>query len=596
MNTRCPPKHVPSAARFFTRCELTVQPTQSYSVGGQRSSGQLTGKPAGARPDYRGRWCAVSRGHPGRPSPPSPRAMLGQLSAAPWKLPSTGGCGIAWIRTRDVQAIERILHSSERFYWMCHSGALKLAQGQDAQFRRFAVLEFETPEITEMVQKSTDGLAFGRSHIRVSFCAPGPPGRSMLAALIAAQTMALNRGKGLLPEPNLMQILSSLNNPTTLKLLMNPLLQAPPGRKHGILGAAPTVPFLGNPALSGVLLQLLLQNQNQLQQSLVWTRLLQNKENQAVLSHPGIMGDSPHAVLPQQNVLQQGLAMLGDLAPAGLSPDVPSGPVKSPNTFYGRRGVPTDRESPTAMGEHHHPQANQPPALQGMGSPLLGSILGGMQQQSQSLSGDSGSALSGVSILGEPPKDLKIPQNPFLNIQSVFPSVGMQAVNSRPHPYRKKPGILGSMSNSRIAQNSHSDFAVPSSSRYQDNYAFGEYKQDSLSHVYQHHEPADPTAMRGYGHHRQKGPYRSSYSEHNQFGPSPVLPPPPFNPGSPSSYFNSGFKAGHQQSHLNKVNPSILFYKVTIRLHVYWDSSGFSMQAPMHSGKCSPAVKATGDG
>ncbi|MGH0175673.1 UNVERIFIED_CONTAM: hypothetical protein FKN15_071112 [Acipenser sinensis] len=56
----CPPKCVPSAARFFTHCELTVQPPQSYSVGGQRSSGQLTGKPAGARPDYRGRWGAVS--------------------------------------------------------------------------------------------------------------------------------------------------------------------------------------------------------------------------------------------------------------------------------------------------------------------------------------------------------------------------------------------------------------------------------------------------------------------------------------------------------------------------------------------------------
>ncbi|MGH0154782.1 UNVERIFIED_CONTAM: hypothetical protein FKN15_045428 [Acipenser sinensis] len=55
MNTRCPLKRVPSAARFFTRCELTVQPPQNYSVGGQRSSGQLTGKPAGARPDYRGR-------------------------------------------------------------------------------------------------------------------------------------------------------------------------------------------------------------------------------------------------------------------------------------------------------------------------------------------------------------------------------------------------------------------------------------------------------------------------------------------------------------------------------------------------------------
>ncbi|MGH0127533.1 UNVERIFIED_CONTAM: hypothetical protein FKN15_041340 [Acipenser sinensis] len=102
---------------------LTVQPPQSYSVGGQRSSGQFTGKPAGALPDYRGHWCAVSRGHPGRPNPPSPRTTLSQLSTAPWQLPSTVGCGIAWTRTGDVQAIERILHSNECFYWMRHSGA-----------------------------------------------------------------------------------------------------------------------------------------------------------------------------------------------------------------------------------------------------------------------------------------------------------------------------------------------------------------------------------------------------------------------------------------------------------------------------------------
>ncbi|MGH0140563.1 UNVERIFIED_CONTAM: hypothetical protein FKN15_023231 [Acipenser sinensis] len=89
MNTRCPQKRVPSAARFFTLSRLTVQPPQSYSVGGQRSSGQLTGKPAGALPDYRGRWCAVSRGHPGRPTPPPPRTTLSQLSATPWELPST---------------------------------------------------------------------------------------------------------------------------------------------------------------------------------------------------------------------------------------------------------------------------------------------------------------------------------------------------------------------------------------------------------------------------------------------------------------------------------------------------------------------------
>ncbi|MGH0130770.1 UNVERIFIED_CONTAM: hypothetical protein FKN15_043094 [Acipenser sinensis] len=112
MNTRCPPKCVPSAARFFTLCRRTVQ---------------LTGKTASARPDYRGRWCAVSRGHPGRPNPPSPRTTLGQLDAAPWELPSTVGCGIAWTRTGDVQATERIPHSSECFYWMRHSGAPRSA-------------------------------------------------------------------------------------------------------------------------------------------------------------------------------------------------------------------------------------------------------------------------------------------------------------------------------------------------------------------------------------------------------------------------------------------------------------------------------------
>ncbi|MGH0145325.1 UNVERIFIED_CONTAM: hypothetical protein FKN15_052215 [Acipenser sinensis] len=125
MSTRCPPKRVPSAARFFTHCKLTVQPPQSYSIGGQRSSGQLTGKPAGAQPDYRGRWCAVSQEHPGRPNPPSPRTMLGQLSADPSELLSTVSCGIDWTQTGDVQAIQRILHSSECFYWMRHSGSPK---------------------------------------------------------------------------------------------------------------------------------------------------------------------------------------------------------------------------------------------------------------------------------------------------------------------------------------------------------------------------------------------------------------------------------------------------------------------------------------
>ncbi|MGH0132845.1 UNVERIFIED_CONTAM: hypothetical protein FKN15_050893 [Acipenser sinensis] len=69
MSTRCPPKRVPSADRFFFPLQTHHVATQSYSVGGQRSSGQLTAKPAGVRPDYRSRWCAVSREHSGQPNP-----------------------------------------------------------------------------------------------------------------------------------------------------------------------------------------------------------------------------------------------------------------------------------------------------------------------------------------------------------------------------------------------------------------------------------------------------------------------------------------------------------------------------------------------
>ncbi|MGH0182092.1 UNVERIFIED_CONTAM: hypothetical protein FKN15_008350 [Acipenser sinensis] len=111
IESACPYEDVPRPYLALFQVGRLMQPPKSYSVGGQRSSRAATGKPAGARPDYRGRWCAVSRGHSDRPNPPSPRATLGQLCVAPWELPSSIGKGIAWIRTRDLQAIERNLHS-----------------------------------------------------------------------------------------------------------------------------------------------------------------------------------------------------------------------------------------------------------------------------------------------------------------------------------------------------------------------------------------------------------------------------------------------------------------------------------------------------
>lgn len=80
----------------------------------------------------------------------------------------------------------------------------QLAYGQDGQLKGFAVLEYETAEMAEEVQQEADGLALGGSHLRISFCAPGPPGRSMLAALIAAQatvSVCPRSGNGKLGRP-----------------------------------------------------------------------------------------------------------------------------------------------------------------------------------------------------------------------------------------------------------------------------------------------------------------------------------------------------------------------------------------------------------
>ncbi|KAM7026464.1 LOW QUALITY PROTEIN: ribonucleoprotein PTB-binding 1, partial [Acridotheres tristis] len=115
--------------------------------------------------------------------------------------------------------------------------------------RGFAVLEFESPEAAERVQEATDGSALAGTRIRVSFCAPGPPARSMLAALIAAQSTALTRGRGLLPEPNPLQLLQSLGSNSRS---LQGLLQG----KQGILGAAPSLPLVPPPGIPLALLQL----------------------------------------------------------------------------------------------------------------------------------------------------------------------------------------------------------------------------------------------------------------------------------------------------------------------------------------------------
>ncbi|MGH0179182.1 UNVERIFIED_CONTAM: hypothetical protein FKN15_000873 [Acipenser sinensis] len=107
-----------STAFFHTTDSPCSHPRATVSED-NAAFGQLTGKTAGARPENRGRWCVVSGGHLGRPNPPSPLVALGQLGTSPWKLPSSVSKGIAWTRTRNVQTIKRILHSTWSTFTGC---------------------------------------------------------------------------------------------------------------------------------------------------------------------------------------------------------------------------------------------------------------------------------------------------------------------------------------------------------------------------------------------------------------------------------------------------------------------------------------------
>lgn len=63
----------------------------------------------------------------------------------------------------------------------------QLAQDEGSYVGGFAVVEYNTAEHAEEVQQAADGMTIKGSKVQVSFCTPGAPGRSTLAALIAAQ-------------------------------------------------------------------------------------------------------------------------------------------------------------------------------------------------------------------------------------------------------------------------------------------------------------------------------------------------------------------------------------------------------------------------
>ncbi|XP_029410399.1 ribonucleoprotein PTB-binding 1 isoform X3 [Nannospalax galili] len=429
----------------------------------------------------------------------------------------------------DVEALRRAL-SAVYTPTFC-----QLACGQDGQLKGFAVLEYETAEMAEAAQQRADGLALGGSHLRVSFCAPGPPGRSMLAALIAAQATALNRGKGLLPEPNILQLLNNLGPSASLQLLLNPLLHGGASGKQGLLGAPPAMPLLNGPALSTALLQLALQSQNQ--------------------KKPGILGDSPLGNL--QPGTQPANSLLGELSAGGaLAPELPP-----------RRGKPQPLLPPLLgpSGGDREPMGLGPPASQLTPTPapvgLRGSGLRGLPKDSGPLP-----TPLGVSLLGEPPKDYRIPLNPYLNLHSLLPAGNLAgketrgwggagrgrrppegALHSPAAPgggggggkaFQVKSRLLSPLTNNRL----------PPEPGLPDSYSFDYPSDVGPGRLFSH--PREP-APGPHGPSRHKmSPPPSNFNERSSGGSGGHLSH--FYSGSPTSYFTSGLQAGLKQSHLNK--------------------------------------------
>ncbi|NWQ71334.1 RAVR1 protein, partial [Neopipo cinnamomea] len=447
----------------------------------------------------------------------------------------------------------------------------QLAYGQDGQLKGFAVLELESPEWAERVQEATDGFPLAGNHIRVSFCAPGTPGRSTLAALIAAQATALNRGKGLLPEPNLLQILRSLGNPTSLQLLLPALLHGKQGKGRGenpgkegfgeegkellpsrslfpagILGAAPSVPLVSNPALPRALLQLALHSQK-----------------------PGILGDSPLSSLPL------GLASAPAQPPGKLLGDIPAG--KSRNS-----GTPASAswEFPLALREFAPflcpPQTlpvSPPNPLWDPPDPSrsLPNTLWDLSNPSKSPQTPFGTPLppppnvcvslspAQVSLLGEPPKELRIPLNPYLNLHSLLPAPGEHGGEKDPpgfwdpfspfptlpplagaaaKGFKGQPGALGGVSTPRMAPRGILRFPFILKGDFRVLSPFLGGSPPFLGGV--------PPAVLLF----QVSPPCPGL-DRGVLGP----PLPPFFSGSPSSCFSSGLRAGLSQSHLSKASP-----------------------------------------
>ncbi|XP_069798461.1 ribonucleoprotein PTB-binding 2 [Narcine bancroftii] len=386
----------------------------------------------------------------------------------------------------------------------------QLAQGSSS-YPSFAVVEYKSAEQTELVQQSTDGMLIGGSHVHITFCAPGPPGRCTLAALIAAQRLLINSRKDQLPEPNPLQYVNPLSNPAVLQLLLRPYFNGHAGKKS-MLGNTCGLSVLPNPVLTAALLQI-----NQAQQNLlrmqVGQQLLSNKENPAVNKKSSLLGDpsvlpqgatglaSTMTTIPGKGILTElskGIpvpAFTAEFAKAAAQPPVGTLPFWSNQRSIWQ--YTTEQKAPfekpnMVMGSSPLSASISQAHLQSIPNFDMGNFLTCHQkQQTQStpLNGTFWNETVGnqTSLLGVPPNDMKIPK--FCNL---LPSLNLRVGNAKKHGAVLEPLLIPAISRAHAL--SEKPQTTTSRRTFHCYSQYGEYTQDTMQPKYQSSIPSQSSS------------------------------------------------------------------------------------------------------
>ncbi|XP_071666173.1 ribonucleoprotein PTB-binding 2 isoform X5 [Patagioenas fasciata] len=380
----------------------------------------------------------------------------------------------------------------------------QFAQDEDSFIGDFAVVEYETAEQAEKVQEATDGMMIKGRRIQVSYCAPGAPGRSTLAALIAAQRMMRNNRKGLLPEPNPVQIMKSLNNPAMLQMLLQPQLRGH-AVKPAVLGASAGLPHLINSAVGPPFLQLnkvhqssiLGSTSNLLLQSPAHLPVPQQQlmkiENLQANSKPGLLGEPPTMLL--QTVLGVGVmpsvssgmgargealkssnltAMQAAAAGMGMLPFFPNQHIVGP-ALPGQNNAPDKQPTTEAVVSGSQPYHQ---TLTNLSAGALRADHAKQQNQLKNTGTNLGTPLKKqTSLLGEPPKEIRLSTNPYLNLASVLPGICLPAIASKASSPPQQTGLPNSVVDAAVSQGTTSQHAMENYFNYSQQH--GEYTQES---------------------------------------------------------------------------------------------------------------------